>query len=367
MRGRSALGGTAHEADPVVAVVIPCYKVIPTIGAVLSGIGPEVARIYCVDDACPHGSGSHIVATCDDPRVTVLANDRNLGVGGATMHGFRRALADGADVIVKIDGDGQMDPRLIEQFVRPILDGRADYTKGNRFFDLAFLERMPRARLVGNAVLSFLTKLSSGYWNMMDPNNGYVAIHRTALAMLPLERISQRYFFESDLLFRLNTVGAVLEEVPMESVYAGEVSSLRITEVWAEFLVSNIRNFLKRIAYNYFLRGFSVASVELVLGLMLTAFGLVFGVDKWLGSVTSGVPVTAGTAMLAGLPLLLGMQFLLAFLAYDMRTIPPLPLHRRHGGERTRRPPGTPALPATRDHHEPTGHVDRREWRTTSA
>lgn len=318
-----------QQPAPAVAVVIPCYKVVFTIGGVLARIGPEVARIYCVDDACPDESGAHVSATCADPRVTVVRNERNLGVGGAMMRGFSRAMADGADIIVKVDGDGQMDPALIPKFVRPIAEGRADYTKGNRFFDLAFLRPMPGVRLFGNAVLSFLTKLSTGYWNMVDPANGYLAIHGRVLAMLPLEKISQRYFFESDMLFRLNILGAVIEEVPMESVYADETSSLRVREVWAEFLVKNLRNFFKRIGYNYFLRGFSIASIELVVGLLLAAFGVIFGAVEWAHSIASGVPVTAGTAMLAGLPLILGVQLLLSFLAYDTRAVPTVPLHQR--------------------------------------
>jgi hypothetical protein len=222
-----------------------------------------------------------------------------------------------------------MDPVLIPKFVAPILAGRADYTKGNRFFDLSFLRPMPRARLFGNAALSLLTKLSTGYWQLVDPANGYTAIHARVLAMLPLERVSRGYFFESDMLFRLNTVGAVVEEVPMAAVYGEEESNLRIHRVWWEFLARNCRNFGKRIFYNYFLRGFSIASVELVLGLVLMLFSLVFGAERWVHSVQSGVPVTAGTAMLAGLPLILGMQLLLSFLAYDTRSVPAAALHRR--------------------------------------
>lgn len=321
---------SAPGAQPrSVAVVIPCYRVGAAIGGVLAGIGPEVQRIYCVDDACPEGSGRQIEATCADPRLRVLFNERNLGVGGATMVGYAQALADGAEVVVKLDGDGQMDPALIPKFVAPILAGRADYTKGNRFFDLSFLRPMPRARLFGNAGLSLLTKLSTGYWQLVDPANGYTAIHARVLAMLPLERVSRSYFFESDLLFRLNTLGAVVEEVPMAAVYGAERSNLSIRRVWWEFLAKNCRNFVKRIFYNYFLRGFSIASVELVLGLLLTLFSLVFGAERWAHSIVSGVPVTAGTAMLAGLPLILGMQLLLSFLAYDTRSVPVAPLHRR--------------------------------------
>jgi len=157
------------------AVVIPSYRVADHILGVIAAIGPEVDRIYVVDDRCPDGSGSLVEQGCDDRRVTVIFHETNLGVGGAVMSGYRAAIADGMDIIVKIDGDGQMDPGLIGCFVRPIIDGEADYTKGNRFFDLEAVRAMPRVRLFGNALLSFMNKLSSGYWNLFDPTNGYTA------------------------------------------------------------------------------------------------------------------------------------------------------------------------------------------------
>lgn len=123
------------------------------------------------------GSGEYVKAHCTDPRVTVVKHEKNKGVGGAVMTGYRAAIADGAKVIVKIDGDGQMDPSLLREFVMPILGGEADYTKGNRFYDLSNISRMPAMRLFGNAGLSFLAKLSTGYWNIFDPTNGYTAIH----------------------------------------------------------------------------------------------------------------------------------------------------------------------------------------------
>jgi glycosyltransferase involved in cell wall biosynthesis len=296
---------------------------------VVSGIGPEVARIYCVDDACPDASGDYIRQHCTDPRVELLRHEHNRGVGGATKTGYARALADGATVVVKIDGDGQMDPDLIPRFVAPILAGRADYTKGNRFFRLESLRAMPASRKFGNAILSFLTKLSSGYWSVFDPTNGYTAIHRKALNELPLSRVSDRWFFESDMLFRLNTLGAVVEDVPIDATYGIEVSNLQGRRVMSEFLRGHFRNLVKRIFYNYFLRNFSVASLQLVAGLVLLCFGLIFGGVKWWGSLATGVSVTAGTVMTAALPTLMGFQLLLSFLAYDMATQPRVPLHLR--------------------------------------
>src|SRR5690606_32001950 len=150
-----------------------------------------------------------------DPRVRVIRHASNLGVGGAVITGYQAAIADGMDILVKLDGDGQMDASLIPDFIEPIINGEADYTKGNRFFDLEELRSMPRIRLIGNAVLSFMTKFSSGYWNLFDPTNGFTALHADVARYLPLSKISKRYFFESDMLFRLNTLRAVVHDIPM--------------------------------------------------------------------------------------------------------------------------------------------------------
>jgi glycosyltransferase involved in cell wall biosynthesis len=313
-----------------IAVVIPCYKVTQHVLDVISAIGPACSRIYAVDDCCPAGSGDLITAQCHDPRVRVLRNPSNLGVGGAVKLGYAAALADGMDIVVKIDGDGQMDPALLPQFVQPILDGEADYTKGNRFLELEALKAMPTLRLVGNSLLSFLTKFSSGYWDIFDPTNGYTAIHREALRRLPLAKISNRYFFESDLLFRLNLVRAVVVDIPMAAKYADEVSNLRISAVVGEFFCKHLRNFGKRIVYNYYLRDMSLASIELPLGILLLLFGLLFGSVEWLASLRSGVPATTGTVMLSVLPILMGLQFNLSFLAFDIAAMPRRPLSRLH-------------------------------------
>jgi glycosyltransferase involved in cell wall biosynthesis len=245
-----------------ISVVIPSYKVRAHVLEVINKIGPEISRIYVVDDSCPEQSGLFVEEYCSDPRVKVLRHERNLGVGGAVMTGYKAAIAEGMEVIVKLDGDGQMDPDLIMDFVEPILAGEADYTKGNRFFDLEKVRVMPKARLFGNAVLSFMAKLSSGYWNLFDPTNGYTAIHRDVLLHLPLAKISERYFFETDILFRLNTLRAVVVDVPMDAKYGDEISNLKISSVVGEFLAKHVRNFFKRIFYNYYLRDMSVASIE---------------------------------------------------------------------------------------------------------
>lgn len=321
-----------HTPDLSVAVVIPSYKVTRHILGVLAAIGPEVQRIYVVDDRCPDQSGDYVQANNRDPRVVVLRHAENQGVGGAVMTGYQAAIADGAAVIVKVDGDGQMDPALIPAFVAPILAGEADYTKGNRFFDLEQIHSMPPLRLFGNAMLSLLTKLSSGYWDLFDPTNGYTAIHRDAARHLPFGKISRRYFFETDMLFRLNTLNAVVQDVPMDAVYGDEVSNLKISRIVTEFLAKHVRNFGKRVFYNYYLRNMSLASIELPLGLLLLGFGTVFGGWHWIDSAGAGKATSAGTVMLSAMPVLMGMQLLLAFLAYDIAAVPRRPLHRRGVG-----------------------------------
>ena len=310
-----------------IAVVIPCYRVTSQIVGVIAAIGPEVWRIYAVDDRCPDGSGTYLEQVVADERLVILRHEVNQGVGGAVITGYLAAIADGADVIVKVDGDGQMDPALIPWFVAPILSGEADYTKGNRFFDLEKITAMPPLRLFGNAVLSLLTKLSSGYWHLFDPTNGYTAIHAEAARHLPFAKISRRYFFETDMLFRLNTLRAVVIDVPMDARYGDEVSNLKISNIIGEFLFKHIRNLAKRIFYNYYLRDLSLASLELPLGVFLLVAGALFGGYHWYISARMGVATPAGTVMLAALPILMGVQFLLAFIGYDIASIPTKPRH----------------------------------------
>lgn len=314
---------------PKIAVVIPSYKVCDHILTVIRDIGPEVEQIFVVDDCCPDGSGSFVEKNCTDQRVQVLYNKQNQGVGGAVMTGYQAAIAAEVDVIIKVDGDGQMDPKLIPYFAAPILAGEADYTKGNRFFNLEKIRTMPKIRLFGNAALSFITKISSGYWNIFDPTNGYTAIHIDLVKELPFQKISQRYFFETDILFRLNTLRAVVVDIPMDAKYADEVSNLKISKILNEFLFKNIRNSFKRIFYNYYLRDMSLASIELPIGLIFMTFGFCYGIIHWLDAQHDNITTPAGTVMLSALPVILGMQLILAFIGYDIHSVPRTPVHRK--------------------------------------
>jgi glycosyltransferase involved in cell wall biosynthesis len=320
--------------DPEIAVVVPCYRARAQVLGVLARIGPECAAVYVVDDACPEGSGRHVQESCRDPRVRVLFHEVNQGVGGATLTGYRAALAEGADVLVKLDADGQMDPALIPALVAPILVGEADYAKGNRFFDLEGLGGMPWVRLVGNSLLSFLSKLSSGYWEIFDPTNGFTALHAAVARRLPWDKLARRYFFESDLLFRLGTLRAVVADVPMTAVYGSEESNLVVRRALFEFAWKHLVNTGKRVFYGYYLRDFNFASLELVLGTLLVAGGSWFGVAQWMEGSRQGAPSTSGTVMLAALPVLLGVQLVLGFLSHDMHNAPRHVIHRRLGPPR---------------------------------
>lgn len=304
-----------------VGVVVPCYRVAAHVGAVIAGLPAWVTHVVCVDDRCPEDSGAAAEA-CGDPRVVVVRHAVNEGVGGAMVTGYRTALALGCDVVVKVDGDGQMDPAIMDRFVAPLVEGRADYTKGNRFTDFRALKAMPKVRLFGNSVLSFMIKMASGYWTMMDPTNGYTAVHRRALEQLDLDRLARRYFFESDMLIRLNVINAVVQAVPMPALYGDHPSSLRVSRVLVDFPPRIARGLLKRILLKYFIYDFNMGSLYLVAGVPLLLFGLLFGGYEWFQSIDTGAARPTGTVMLVALPLILGFQLLLQAIAVDIGAEP---------------------------------------------
>lgn len=328
--GQPGKGGptAANTAHPRIAVVIPCYRVRDTVLDVIARIPSSVELIVCVDDKCPDGSGDFVKEECRDPRLVIVRNPHNRGVGGAVIAGYRAALARNMEIVVKIDGDGQMDPTLLPSLIEPLVHGIADYTKGNRFFWPESTQSMPVVRLIGNAALSFLTKASSGYWRIMDPTNGYTAIHSAALKALSLDKIAERYFFESDMLFRLYTVRAVVLDVPMNALYGKEKSSLSVARVLLPFLLLNLRNIMKRFYYSYILRDFNIASVMVLLGFPLMAFGASFGLREWMQSNALGTTASAGTVMVAALPIIVGLQLVLTAMSFDLTNAPQVPLQR---------------------------------------
>jgi glycosyltransferase involved in cell wall biosynthesis len=311
-----------QEKPTRVAVVIPSYRVTRHIVDVVKGVLDKVDAIYVIDDKCPDGSGDLVERSAFPSHVKVLRHAVNQGVGGAVVTGYRAALADGCDIVIKMDGDGQMDPANIPALIEPILDMEADYTKGNRFFRIEDLEQMPAARLFGNAVLSFVSKLSSGYWNIMDPTNGFTAIHASALGALQLDKLSRRYFFESDMLFRLNIIRAVVRDVTMTAKYGDEESNLKIGGIIVRFSVLYLRNFCKRFFYSYILRDMNIGSVETLVGGALLSVGVIWGLVNWVAYGKAGAPAPLGTIMVAALCTILGVQFLLAALSFDVSNVP---------------------------------------------
>jgi len=304
-----------------IAVVIPAYKVREQILGVINQIPKEVSNILVVDDGCPENTGDYVEESSKDIRVVVIRHKENLGVGSAVLSGYKYALSLDISVVIKIDGDGQMDPSLVPYFYNPILSGEADYTKGNRFYSLHSIKLMPLLRIVGNSALSFITKFSSGYWNILDPTNGYTAVSRSILLNLNFDKISKRFFFESDFLYHLYNLNAKVIDIPVKSRYGDESSNLKILNVFLFFLWGNSKNFLKRIFFKYYIKDFSIASLELLIGLILTSIGVIWGLDKLYFS-PSEISLPTGTIILNSTMIIVGIQFLISFLNYDISQIP---------------------------------------------
>jgi glycosyltransferase involved in cell wall biosynthesis len=308
------------------AVVIPAYLATDAIASVLADLPDTLRHIIVVDDASPDNTAELVRAyAARDSRIVQICHEQNQGVGGAMVSGFRKALELGAQVVVKIDGDGQMDPAYIPALVTPLLEGKADYAKGNRFRDFESLRRMPLVRRIGNLGLSFLTKAATGYWNCFDPTNGFFAIRSEILAQLPLERIDRRYFFETSMLANLYLLGAFILDVPIPARYRGERSSMSIWRVLVEFPVKLLATLVRRLLLRYFLFDFSMVSVYLLTGIPLILFGLIFGSLKWIQYLELGVPAPTGTVILPTLALILGIQFLLSAIELDMNAAPKSP------------------------------------------
>jgi len=301
----------------VVAIIVPCFRVADRIAGVIRSIPPRYRTIICVDDCSPDGAADVITALAD-PRVTLLRHERNRGVGGAMKTGYLEALRLGATVCVKMDGDGQMSARDLDRLVAPLLEGVADYAKGNRFVDVRSLPSMPRARLIGNGFLSFARKLACGYWNMLDVSNGFTAVRSAVLRRIDLRRLHERYFFETSMLIELNILGAVVADVEMPARYDDEVSSLRVSRVMLTFPGLLLRGLLRRFYWRYLIEDFGVVSICVLLGFPLWLFGVTFGTYHWVQSARTGAPATAGTVFVAALPIMLGFQLLLAAVLLDV-------------------------------------------------
>jgi dolichol-phosphate mannosyltransferase len=304
-----------------VAVVIPCYRVERHIEEVIRTLPAFVSTIVIVDDKSPDQFVDRVQAL-RDPRVVLLRHDVNQGVGGAMITGYRECLKRDPDVVVKMDGDGQMDPAHLLALISPLLHGQADYTKGNRWFDLEALVAMPWTRRIGSMGLSFLTKAATGFWSIFDPCNGYTAIRTSVLRRIPLDRVARNFFFESSMLLHLGTIGAVVKDVPTPALYGTEVSTMHLRRVLLGFPPGLLRGGFRRVWLRHFVRDFSQLSVCLTCGVPLMSWGLAFSSVKWLQSILTGVPATSGTVMVGALPFLLGFQLLLQATQLDVAAEP---------------------------------------------
>lgn len=313
----------------MISVILPCYKSKHHVIDVLNRLPDMVSEIIVVDDGCPLHTGKYVEENFSDPRLKFVYHTKNQGVGAAMKSGYAEALKGKAQIFVKLDSDGQMPPEIMSLFTQPIQNDEADCCKGNRFYYLESLRNMPRIRLLGNSFLSFFSKLSCGYWHVMDPTNGYIALHRKVVEHLPLEKLDDRYFFETDLMFRLNILNAVVLDVPMDAVYGDEESNLSASASVLPFLWKNIKTFGKRIFYSYFLRDFSVASLNLIFGLGLFLSGFLYGGTNYYHFSQLNSPTPTGVQIITAILLLTGFHLLLSFITIDMSRVPGRVIHNR--------------------------------------
>ncbi|HEX6626231.1 MAG TPA: glycosyltransferase family 2 protein [Pyrinomonadaceae bacterium] len=304
-----------------IAVVVPAYNEERHVGEVLRGVPDYVDHVIAVDDCSADGTRAAI-ESCDDARVVALCTPANLGVGGATLLGYRKALELGCDVAVKMDGDGQMPPAHLPLLLDAVVEHGYDYAKGNRFLAGRSLAEMPKVRLFGNVVLTFVNKLASGYWHIFDPQNGYTAVTAEALRRLDFGSLHRRYFFENDMLIALNFHNARVRDVAIPARYGDERSDLNPFKVGVTFPLLFIPRFWRRIYRKYVLHDFSPVALFLFAGLLLFGWGALFGLYHWAKSVLTGVATPTGTIMLAVLPLILGFQLILQAIVLDIQETP---------------------------------------------
>ena len=307
-------------SDIKTVAVVPTYKARATILTVVSKLGPYVDHVLLVDDGCPEESGKLVSREFDESeKITVLEREVNGGVGAAMKTGFDWALSNEFDIIIKVDADDQMDVEHIPGMIAALTKGEADFVKGNRFDSVQDIEKMPLTRVFGNAVLSLVSKVSTGLWTVNDPTNGFLAITRPALQAVQHKKLSDGFFFESDLLFRLGLSSCRVQEITMPSIYGDEKSNLRISRVIFSFPFLHLRNFLKRIVYAYFVREWSLGTLNLIGSSVMFVIALFLTIDALRVIESTGNPITAGQAVGISMTGILGFQLVLGFLSYDVQ------------------------------------------------
>ena len=310
-----------------VTVAIPCYKVEQHLKQVVSGLPPFVDSILLIDDCSTDGTPALVDQLADGKRIVALHHERNQGVGGAMKTAFRKAIELKTDIVVKLDGDGQMDASYIAPLVEALKD--AEFAKGNRLFDRQMLRRMPTIRRIGNMGVGFMVKAASGYWNVSDPVNGFFAIRTSTLRQMDLDRVADRYFFESSMLIEMHYTGARIREVTMPAIYADEHSNLSVGKTLFTFPPRLIAAWLRRLHLSYFVYDFNICSLYILVGLPSFLFGLIFGLCEWIHYASLSSPSPTGTIMVAVLTFILGFQMLLAAAQYDISGPNPFEKYRK--------------------------------------
>jgi len=300
-----------------VAVVVPAFDEEALVAETLRGIPEPVDRIYVVDDASRDATGER-AREVGDPRVEVIRHDRNLGVGAAIVTGYRRALEEGIDVACVMAADNQMDPAELPGLVEPVARGEVEYAKANRLFSGEAWEVIPRARYLGNAVLSLLTKIASGYWHVADSQAGYTAVSREALARLDLDRIYPRYGFPNDMLVHLNVQNARVRDVPSRPIYdIGERSGIRLRSVVPRISWLLFKAFWWRLGQKYVIRDFHPLVFFYAFGVLMTLAGFVLGAVEVVLRIL-GNQITPATIVLVAVLFIAGLQLTLFAMWFDM-------------------------------------------------
>ncbi|AUC14578.1 hypothetical protein BTO06_05250 [Tenacibaculum sp. SZ-18] len=310
--------------DHKIAIVIPYYNASKQITRVVSKIPNWIASVIIIDDC-----GNEILpenkvreALADQIDFIILKNDRNLGVGGATKKGFKYAIDNYLDIVIKVDADDQMDLNYLPNLLKPLIENKSLISKGNRFKDLKALRNMPTARKFGNLGLSFLMKVATGYWHNFDPTNGFLAIKIEILREIDFSKLHNRYYFETSLLAELYFQEAKIIDIPMPAIYGDEKSNMNIFKMFFSFSKNLTVTFGKRIIKRYFLYDFNIGSLYLLTGLPLFIFGIVFGIKTWIESYLTNTFTPTGTIMIITLSLILGFQLLLQAVQVDILNAP---------------------------------------------
>ena len=305
--------------DRIIAVVVPAYNEELLIADTLSSIPSFVDRIYAVNDAS-HDNTQAVIEKISrkDSRVVPIRHEKNRGVGAAIMSGYKQAVNDGMSIAIVMAGDNQMDPLVIPSLLDPIVHNKADYTKGNRLLSPEYRRGMSRWRFLGNTVLTFMTKFSSGYWKLMDPQNGYTAISRRTLERLNLDSMYPRYGYCNDLLVKLNVFGFRVMDVEMPARYGRETSKIRYGPYIGKVSWLLFRDFFYRLRMKYVVLSFHPVVIFYLFGSVLTLLGLGAGLfTVYYVLIVHGPLFIRGVLSL--LIFALGMQFLSFALMFDIQ------------------------------------------------